>query len=71
MISTTQSKRGATSMDAIKKNKAKVKRMKSIDEFRVKMDELLEEFSDLSLEDIADELDYRASEYQSKANRSI
>ena len=45
--------------------------MKRIDEFRVKMDELLEEFSDLSLEDIADELDYRASEYQSKANRSV
>ena len=43
--------------------------MKRIDEFRIKMDELLEEFSDLSCEDIADELDFRASEYQSKTNR--
>ena len=45
--------------------------MNRIDEFRIKMDELLEEFSDLSCEDIADELDYHASEYQSKANRSV
>lgn len=44
--------------------------MKRIDEFIKALDELLEEFSDLSLEDVADELDCRASEYQSKANRS-
>lgn len=43
--------------------------MKRIDEFIKALDELLEEFSDLPLEDIADELDYRATEYQSKANR--
>ena len=42
--------------------------MKSIDEFTKKLDELLKEFSDLSYEDIADELDYRASAYQIKAN---
>ena len=42
--------------------------MNRIDEFTKKLDELLEEFSDLSYEDIADELDYRASEYQRKAN---
>lgn len=42
--------------------------MKRTDEFTKKLDELLEEFSDLSYEDIADELDYRASEYQRKAN---
>lgn len=43
--------------------------MKRIDEFVLKLDELLEEFKDLSYEDIADELGFRASEYQSKANR--
>lgn len=43
--------------------------MKRIDEFVQKLDELLEEFKDLSYGDIADELEYRASEYQSKANR--
>lgn len=43
--------------------------MKRIDEFVQKLDELLEEFNDLSCEDIADEFEYRASEYQSKANR--
>lgn len=43
--------------------------MKRIDEFVLKLDELLEKFKDLSCEDIADELDFRASEYQSKANR--
>ena len=42
--------------------------MKRTDEFTKKLDDLLEEFSDLSYEDIADELDYRASEYQRKAN---
>ena len=41
--------------------------MKRIDEFRVKMDELLEEFSDLSYEDISDELDYLANEYNRKS----
>lgn len=46
----------------------KAKRMKRTDEFTKKLDELLNEFSDLSYEDIADELDYRASEYQRKAN---
>lgn len=42
--------------------------MKRIDEFRKKMDELLEEFSDLSCEEIADELDSYQSDYQRKAN---
>lgn len=42
--------------------------MKRIDEFVQKLDELLDEFKDLSCEDIADELDYRTIEYQSKAN---
>ena len=42
--------------------------MKRTDEITKKLDELLEEFSDLSYEDIADELDYRASEYQRKVN---
>jgi uncharacterized protein (DUF433 family) len=42
--------------------------MERTDEFTKKLDELLKEFSDLSYEDIADELDYRASEYQRKAN---
>ena len=42
--------------------------MKRTDEFTKKLDELLEEFSDLSYEDIADELDYRVSEYKRKAN---
>lgn len=42
--------------------------MKRIDEFRQKLDILLDEFSDTSYEDIADELEYRASEYQRKAN---
>ena len=41
--------------------------MKRIDEFRIKMDELLEEFSDLSYEDIANELDYLANEYNRKS----
>lgn len=41
--------------------------MKRIDEFRKKMDELLEEFSDLSYEEIADELDSYQSDYQRKA----
>ena len=44
--------------------------MKRIDEFRQKLDILLDEFSDTSYEDIADELEYRASEYQRKANLS-
>ena len=42
--------------------------MKRIDEFRKKMDELLEEFSDLSYEEIADELDSYQSDCQRKAN---
>lgn len=42
--------------------------MKRIDEFRKKMDELLEEFSDLSYEEIADELDSYQSDYQRKSN---
>lgn len=41
--------------------------MKRIDEFRKKMDKLLEEFSDLSYEEIADELDSYQSDYQRKA----
>lgn len=40
--------------------------MKRIDEFTERLDELLEEFSDLSYEDIADELEYHASTYQRK-----
>ena len=42
--------------------------MKRIDEFRQKLDAVLDEFSDVPLEEIADELDYQASEYQRKAN---
>lgn len=42
--------------------------MKRIDEFRKKMDKLLEEFSDLSYEEIADELDGYQSDYQRKVN---
>lgn len=42
--------------------------MKRIDELRQKLDAVLDEFSDVPLEEIADELDYRASEYQRKAN---
>ena len=42
--------------------------MERIDEFRKKMDELLEEFSDLSYEEIADELDSYQSDYQRKVN---
>ena len=43
--------------------------MKRIEELECKLDALLEEFSDLSCEDIADILEYRATEYQRKANR--
>jgi len=42
--------------------------MKRIDELRQRLDSVLDEFSDVPLEEIADELDYRASEYQRKAN---
>ena len=43
--------------------------MKRTEELECKLDALLEEFSDVSCEDIADILDYMASEYQNKANR--
>lgn len=42
--------------------------MKRIDELRQRLDALLNDFSDVPLEEIADELDYRTSEYQRKAN---
>lgn len=45
--------------------------MKRIDEFCLKLEELLKEFDDLSYMDIVDELNYYAYEYQSKANRSV
>lgn len=44
--------------------------MKRIDELRQRLDAVLDEFNDVPLEEIADELDYRASEYQRKANLS-
>ena len=43
--------------------------MKRKEELECKLDKLLEEFSDLSYEDIADVLEYRTCEYQCKANR--
>lgn len=43
--------------------------MKRIEELECKLDALLEEFSDLSCEDIADILEYRTTEYQRKVNR--
>lgn len=42
--------------------------MKRIDQFREKMDALLDEFSDLSYEEIADELDFYSSHCQRKSN---
>ena len=43
--------------------------MKRIEEFETKLDALIEEFSDLSCEDLADSLDYRATNFSRKANR--
>ena len=43
--------------------------MKRTEELERKLDALLEEFSDLSCEDIADILEYRTTEYQRKVNR--
>ena len=45
--------------------------MKRTEELECKLDALLEDFSDVSFEEIADILEYRANEYQSKANREI
>lgn len=44
--------------------------MKRTEELECKLDQLLEEYEDLSYEEIADILEYRANEYQAKANRS-
>lgn len=44
--------------------------IKRIDEFGQRMDALLKEFSDVDEQDLADSLDYYASDMQSKANRS-
>ena len=43
--------------------------MKRIDEFESRLDGLIEEFADLSYEEIADSLDYYASNFYSKSNR--
>lgn len=42
--------------------------MKRIDEFIKALDELLDKFSDLPYEEIADELDYCASKYYRMSN---
>lgn len=42
--------------------------MKRIDQFREKMDALLDEFSDISYEDLSDELEYYLEHYQRKYN---
>ena len=42
--------------------------MKRTEELECKLDALIEEFSDLSYEDIADILEYRTNDYQRKAN---
>ena len=43
--------------------------MKRTDEFIKALDELLDKFSDLPYEAIADELDYRASKYYRMSNK--
>lgn len=43
--------------------------MKRIDELRQRLDALLDDFSDMPYDEIADELEFRASEYQMKASR--
>lgn len=40
-----------------------------LDEFEKRMDELLEEFTDISYEELADSLEYYADAYRAKANR--
>ena len=44
--------------------------MKRTEELECKLDQLLKEYEDLSYEEIAEILEYRANEYQAKANRS-
>lgn len=41
--------------------------MKRIDEFLKKLDDLCDEFSDLPSQDIADELEYKAAQFQRQA----
>lgn len=42
--------------------------MKRTDEFECKLDALIDEFSDLSCQDMADSLEYYYQQMQSKAN---
>lgn len=44
--------------------------IKRIDEFGQRMDALLKEFNDVDEQDLADSLDYYASDMQSRANRN-
>ena len=45
--------------------------MKRQDEFEQKLDKLIDEFSDVEYEDIADSLEYYASMYNQKANAEV
>jgi uncharacterized protein (DUF433 family) len=45
--------------------------MKRQDEFERRLDKLIEEFSDMEYEDIAESLEYYASMYQQKANTEL
>ena len=45
--------------------------MKRQDEFNQRLDKLIDEFTDMEYEDIADSLEYYASMYQQKANTEL
>jgi uncharacterized protein (DUF433 family) len=45
--------------------------MKRQDEFERRLDKLIEEFSDMEYEDIAESLEYYASMYKQKANTEL
>jgi uncharacterized protein (DUF433 family) len=42
-----------------------------IDEFEKRLDELIDEFSDISYEDLANSLEYYSETYRAKANREL
>ena len=42
---------------------------KRLDEFETRIDELLEEFTDISYEELADSLEYYSDSLRAKANR--
>lgn len=45
--------------------------MKRQDEFEQRLDKLIEEFSDMEYEDIAESFEYYASMYKQKANTEV